>query len=64
MSAKTADKKIVVEQFRSAAGRNKKVKLMLHALGLGRIGKKKELPANEAVLGMVEKVSYMVRIAK
>ena len=61
---KTSGKKILVEQFRSGAGRTKEVKETLKALGLGGIGKQKELPENPAVLGMIKRVEHLVRIAQ
>lgn len=58
------DKKVTVEQYRSDAGRIQEVKATLRALGLGRIGKRKELPANDAVLGMIKRVSHLVRVVQ
>ena len=55
-------KKIVVKQIRSAIGRKPEVKATLQALGLGRIGKSKELPVNAAVEGMIKRVSYLLEI--
>ena len=57
-------KTITVEQFRSGAGRTKEVKATLAALGLGRIGKSKEIPLNPAVEGMIKRVSHLVKIVK
>lgn len=60
MSGKT---KITLTQIRSAAGRDKRVKATLAALGLGRLGKCVELPSNAAVLGMVRKVTHLVKVS-
>jgi large subunit ribosomal protein L30 len=61
---KKSEKTITVEQYRSGAGRTKEVKTTLDALGLGRIGKRKELPLNPAVEGMIKRVSHLVKIVK
>jgi large subunit ribosomal protein L30 len=55
---------ITVEQYRSGAGRTKEVKTTLTALGLGRIGKRKEIPLNPAVEGMIKRVAHLVKIVK
>ena len=55
---------ITVEQYRSGAGRTKEVKATLSALGLGRIGKTKELPLNPAVEGMIKRVAHLVKVVK
>ncbi len=57
-------KKITVEQYRSGAGRTKEVLSTLASLGLGRIGKRKELPANDAVKGMIKRVSHLVKVVE
>lgn len=59
-----ATKTIKIQQYRSAAGRTKEVIGTLAALGLGRIGKVKELPANEAVKGMIKRVSHIVKVVE
>ena len=40
------------------------MKATLAALGLGRIGKSKEIPLNPAVEGMIKRVSHLVKIVK
>ena len=60
----SAAQTIVVEQYRSGAGRTKEVKATLDALGLGRIGKTKQLPLNAAVEGMIKRVSHLVKVVK
>jgi large subunit ribosomal protein L30 len=57
-----ADQKIEISQVRSAAGRDKRTKNTLAAIGLGRIGAKQTLPKNPAVLGMIRKVSHLVEV--
>ncbi len=61
---KISGEKITVEQYRSSAGRTQEVRGTLTALGLGRIGKKKELVSNPAVLGMISRVSHLIRVIK
>ncbi len=55
---------IVVAQVRSGIRRPKDQKDTLHSLGLGRVGASKRLPAHASVLGMVKKVSHLVRLVK
>jgi large subunit ribosomal protein L30 len=53
---------ITVRQVRSAAMRTQRTKAVLRALGLGRIGNQKSLPANPAVLGMIARVEHLVEV--
>ncbi len=55
-------KKIRVKQVRGTCGRTQRTKDTLAALGLGRPGKVKELPANPAVIGMVKKVRHLIDV--
>ena len=55
---------IKVTQVGSSAGRDKRVKATLSALGLGRIGKVREYPVNPALLGMLKKISHLISIEK
>lgn len=55
-------KTIKVKQTRSAIGRLPKHKATLTGLGLGRIGRVRELEDTRSVRGMVNQVSYMVEI--
>lgn len=57
-------KKIVVKQIRSGAGRTKRVKATLEALGLGRIGKESVKTVNPAVKGMIRKVRYLLSVTE
>jgi large subunit ribosomal protein L30 len=56
--------KIRVRQTRSACQRTPRTKSTLAALGLGRIGKEKELVFNPAVAGMVKKVRHLLSVEK
>ena len=56
--------KIVVKQVKSTIGRPEAQIKVVKALGLGRIGKTKEMEDCAAVRGMVAKVSHLVEIVK
>ncbi len=60
MSKKT----IIVEQYGSPIRRNAKQKLTLTGLGLGKIGRRRELEDTPSVRGMVTKIAHMVRIVE
>jgi large subunit ribosomal protein L30 len=52
--------KVRVKQVRSAIGREPTVLRTLKAIGLGSIGKSKELSLNESVKGMIKKVEHLL----
>lgn len=54
--------KIKVTQTRSQIGHIEKHKLIVKALGLGRIGKSRIHDDSPVILGMIEKVKYMVKV--
>ena len=54
--------KVVVKQVKSIIGRPEAQRKVLKALGLGRIGKSKELGDTPAVRGMIAKVSHLVEV--
>ncbi len=56
--------KIVVKQVKSTIGRPEAQVKVVKALGLGRVGKTKEMEDCAAVRGMVAKVSHLVEIVK
>ncbi len=56
--------KIVVKQVRSTIGRPEAQVKIVKALGLGRIGKTKEVEDSASVRGMVAKVSHLVEVVK
>ncbi len=56
--------KIVVKQVKSIIGRPEDQRKVVKALGLGRIGKTKELTDTPSVRGMVAKVSHLVEIVE
>ena len=56
--------KIVVKQVKSTIGRPEAQIKIVKALGLGRIGKTKEIEDTPSVRGMVAKVSHLVEVAE
>ena len=54
--------KLKLTQVKSQIGRKYDQDRTLKALGLGRIGKTKELPDNESVRGMIFKVKHLVEV--
>ena len=56
--------KIVLKQVKSTIGRPEAQVKIVKALGLGRVGKTKEVTDSESVRGMVAKVSHLVEIVK
>ena len=56
--------KIVVKQVKSTIGRPEAQDKIVKALGLGRIGKTKEIEDTPSVRGMVAKVSHLVEVAE
>ena len=57
-----AEKKLKVTQVKSQIRRPADQGKPLKAMGLGRIGKTKELPDNESVRGMIFKVKHLVEV--
>ena len=57
-----SDKTIRVTLVKSTAGRLKKHKACVAGLGLRRIGHSVEVEDTPAVRGMINRVSYMVRV--
>ena len=55
-------KKVMVIQVRSKSGQDPKCRATLEALGLGKIGKKKEFDYTPAVQGMVRRVKHLVQV--
>jgi large subunit ribosomal protein L30 len=55
--------KVVVKQVRSHIGRNKRVIGTLKAIGLGGIGKQKEIKINESIKGMLKTVEHLIEIS-
>ena len=57
-----ADKKLRVTQVKSQIRRPADQDKTLRAMGLGRIGKTKELTDNESVRGMIFKVKHLIEV--
>lgn len=57
-----ADKKLRLTQVKSQIGRKYDQVRTLKALGLGKIGKTKEVTDNESVRGMIFKVKHLVEV--
>jgi large subunit ribosomal protein L30 len=55
-------KKIKVTLVRSAIDRPERQKLTLKALGLNKLNSSKEVEATPQVLGMVRKVTHLVKV--
>lgn len=62
MSGSDRQKTITVRQTGSPIRRTKDQRATLIGLGLGRIGRQRELEDTPAIRGMVRKVSHMVEI--
>ena len=62
MSDPISDKAITVTLVKSAAGRLKKHKACVAGLGLRRIGHSVEVEDTPAVRGMINRVSYLVKV--
>ncbi len=54
--------KIKVTYVRSAINRPKRQKRTIEALGLKKLHQTREFEANDAVLGMIEKVKHLVKV--
>ena len=57
------DNTLKVTLVRSGIGKNKRVRATLRGLGLTRLNRTVTLTNTPAIRGMIEKVSYMVKVA-
>ena len=64
MTQKTKMGKITIEQIGSQIGRQSSQRKTLIGLGLNKIGRRATLEDTQAVRGMIEKVSHLVRVVK
>lgn len=55
---------IKVRLVKSVIGCTPKQRATVRALGLRKIRQEKELPKNDAVLGMVERVNHLVEVVE
>lgn len=56
------DNTLKVTLVRSGIGKNKRVRATLRGLGLTRLNRTVTLTNTPAIRGMIEKVSYMVKV--
>ena len=56
-------KKILVRQVRSTNGRDGRFKDTIKAIGLGRIGRSRVHQANDALIGMLQRVSTVLEVS-
>ncbi|MBX2806587.1 MAG: 50S ribosomal protein L30 [Hyphomicrobiales bacterium] len=61
---KPSGKTIVIEQIGSPIRRPAKQRETLIGLGLNKMRRRREVPDNPAVRGMIAKISHMVRIVE
>jgi large subunit ribosomal protein L30 len=54
--------KVRVTQIKSVIDRPKRQKLTMRALGLTKIGKSNEIEASPQVMGMIAKVSHLIKV--
>lgn len=54
---------VKIAQVRSSIGRPKDQKDTLVALGLGRIGKSRELTLSPAIQGMINKIAHLITVS-
>jgi large subunit ribosomal protein L30 len=59
---KGTPKYLKITQVRSQIGSQKRTRVVLLGLGLGRIGKTIQRPDDPCIRGMVAKVSHLVRV--
>jgi large subunit ribosomal protein L30 len=62
MSAKAKVATLRVRQIKSGIGFNGQQKATLKALGLGKLGRSRELPDNPAVRGMLAKIPHLLSV--
>ncbi len=61
---KASGKTLVIEQIGSPIRRPAKQRETLIGLGLNKMHRRREVPDNPAVRGMIAKISHMVRIVE
>jgi large subunit ribosomal protein L30 len=54
--------KVMIKQVRSDIACVPRVRQTIKALGLGSIGKRREIVANDAVKGMLRRVAHLVEV--
>jgi len=59
---KGAGRRVIVKQVKSHIGRDGITRSALRAIGLGRIGKSKELTVGPEVAGIIRQVCHLVTV--
>ena len=62
MTAKSKASRLRVRQVRSGIGFDKSQKATLKALGLGKLGRIRELPDNREIRGMIAKIPHLITV--
>ena len=62
MSAKAKGGTLLVRQIKSGIGFSGRKRATLRALGLGKVGRSRELPDNPAVRGMLAKIPHLLAV--
>ena len=55
--------KVTITQVRSIIDRPRDQKETLKSLGLGRIGKSREVTLNPQIQGMIKKVAHLIKVS-
>ena len=55
-------KKLKITQIKSTIGYQEKTRLIIEALGLGKINKTVILPDNPAIRGMIDKIPHLLDV--
>ena len=59
-----ASKSVTVRQIKSGIGFEKSQKATLKAMGLGKIGRLREMPDNAQTRGMIAKVGHLIKVER
>ena len=62
MRLKMAKKQLKITQIKSRIGYSRKAKATLDALWLTKMNKSVILEANDAIVGMIKKIDYLVKV--
>ena len=62
MNAKAKGGTLLVRQIKSGIGFSGRQSATLRALGLGKVGRSRELPDNPAVRGMLAKIPHLLSV--
>lgn len=60
--AKKKEAKLQITQIKSTIGYRAKTRLIIEALGLGKMNKTVVLPDNPAIRGMIEKIPHLLKV--